>query len=61
MRSGNIECPVFRGCLYFIFTTEQLEKELAVYGFVVEEFYSDVSGATFEASSSEFAVVGKKP
>lgn len=42
------------------FSPKMLEKEFVDCGFVVEGFYSDVAGLTFESKNQEFAVVAKK-
>lgn len=42
------------------FDTEQLSTEFGESGFKVDEFYSDVSGSTFDAKAGEFAVVARK-
>ncbi len=38
-----------------------LETEIEGRGLVVEEFLSDVAGATFDPASQEFAVIARKP
>jgi cyclopropane fatty-acyl-phospholipid synthase-like methyltransferase len=43
------------------FSQESLGTEFERNGFRIEEYYSDVAGATFSPESAEFAIVAKKP
>lgn len=43
------------------FTRETLENEFADCGFILENFYSDVAGSTYQPETNEFAVIAKKP
>lgn len=42
------------------FSAESLSEEFEENGFKVESFYSDVAGTTFDAESSEIAIIAKK-
>ena len=39
---------------------QEINIEFVESGFKVDEFYSDVSGSTFDAKAGEFAVVARK-
>ncbi len=43
------------------FSPEELEREFAGCGFIIEELYSDVAGSPYDPQATEFAVVAKKP
>jgi 2-polyprenyl-3-methyl-5-hydroxy-6-metoxy-1,4-benzoquinol methylase len=43
------------------FSPEDLEREFTEAGFTVESLYSDVAGTPYHQTSTEFAVVAKKP
>jgi len=43
------------------FDPDAIDIEFVESGFKVDEFYSDVSGSTFDAKAGEFAVVARKP
>ena len=42
------------------YSTNSLKKEFGKHGFVTENIYSDVAGASFKSKGLEFAVVAKK-
>jgi hypothetical protein len=42
------------------FSPDDLEKEFIESGFSVKGFYSDVAGAPFVATSSEYAIIAER-
>ena len=42
------------------FDPDELNKEFVESDFKIDEFYSDVTGSTFDAKVGEFAVVARK-